>query len=100
MNIFYFLFEGKPKLDNEERNELAGAYINCWVKAKDETTAKNKAIHYINDQGWDVDTFEETFIVSRERYIDLPDSLECFDLAENCGVGAIFNTWPIGSEDE
>jgi len=47
MDIFYLLLEGKPCINNEESKEVAGAYINCWVKAKDETTAKDKAMKYI-----------------------------------------------------
>lgn len=100
MKIFYLLLEGNPSIGNREKDEYAGAYINCWVKSKDEINAKNQAINYVKSQGWDVTTIEETFIATRDRYIDFPDSLECFDQAVDCGISAIFNTWPIGSEDE
>jgi hypothetical protein len=100
MDIFYLLLEGKPCINNEESKEVAGAYINCWVKAKDETTAKDKAMKYINSQGWEPLNIEEIYITSRERYVDKPDSLECFEQAINCGVGAIIYTWPIDDEGD
>jgi hypothetical protein len=100
MEIYYLLLEGKPAKNNEESKEAAGAYINCWVNAKNETIAKDKAIKYINGQGWESLNIEEIYITCRERYLDEPDSLECFEQAINCGIGAIFYTWPINDEDD
>lgn len=77
-----------------------GGFINCWVKAKDETTAKDKAIKYINTQGWEVLNIDEIDITIRERYSDESDSLECYDQAINLGIGAIFYTWPIDGDNE
>lgn len=99
MRIYYLLLEGRPFIDNEEREEVAGAYINCWIKAKDETTAKDKATEYVASEGWEIVNIEEIFIAKRERYADLPESLECYEQAIHCGVGAIFNTWSIDAED-
>jgi hypothetical protein len=99
MNIYYLLIEGKPNLNNEESKEVAGAYINCWVNAKDETTVREKAIEYINTQEWEALNIEEVYITNRERYVDEPDSLECFEQAINCGIGAVFYTWPINDEE-
>lgn len=100
MNVYYIFLEGKPLLNNKESKEFTGAYINCWVNSKNETTAKDKAIEYVYNQGWEVINIEEVFITNRERYVDEPDSLECFDQAVKYGIGAIFYTWPIGNKDE
>lgn len=100
MKIYYILLEGKPFLNNKEGKEVAGAFINCWVNSEDETTAKDKAVEYVNDQGWEVLNIEEIFIASREQYENEPDSLECFDEAINFGIGSIFYTWPICNEDK
>jgi hypothetical protein len=40
---------------------VAGGFINCWVKAKDEATAKDKAIEYMNTQEWEVLNIEEIY---------------------------------------
>ena len=99
MKIYYLLLEGRPSINNEEREGVAGAYINCWIKAKDDTDAKDKALEYVTAEGWEIMNIEEICIVKRERYVDMPDSLECYKRAINCGIGAIFNTWPIDAED-
>lgn len=100
MNVYYIFLEGKPSLNSPESKEIAGAYINCWVSSKSKNIAKNKAIKYVNKQEWEVLNIEEIFLANRERYLDEHESLECFDQAVDCGIGAIFYTWPIGAEDE
>jgi hypothetical protein len=56
-------------------------------------------VEYVDDEGWKILSIDEIFIAEREQYSD-EESLECFDQAVNCGVGAVFYTWPLGSEDE
>ncbi|NLF27364.1 MAG: hypothetical protein GX592_05645 [Clostridiales bacterium] len=99
MKIYYLLLEGRPSVNNEESEEVAGAYINCWIKAKDEAAAKEKAIDFVTAEGWDMVGIEEICTAKRERYADLPDSLECYEQAIFCGIGVIFYTWPIDAED-
>lgn len=99
MRIYYIFLEGIPLPDNSERKECAGGYINCWVNAEDEASAKDKAIAYIHDEeGWQVLNIEEICIADRERYLEEPASLECFDQAVDYGIGAAFYIWPAGSE--
>ena len=101
MNVYFILLEGKPLPSNNESKETAGAYMNCWVKSKDETSAINETIMYLHDvEGWQVLSIEEIYITDRERYVELPDSLECFKQAVDFGIGVIFHIWPIGCEDE
>lgn len=99
MRIYYLLIEGKPYTSNKESKEVAGGFINCWIKANDEATAEERAIKYINNQEWEVLNIEEIFVAHRERYLDEPDSLECFEQAVSCGIGSIFYTWPFDEED-
>lgn len=98
MNIYYILLEGKPMPDNEERNIVAGAFINCWVKSKEADAAKHTAMKYIKDQGWDVIATEEIRAVERDHYINESEALECFDDAMEFGIGAIFYTWPFEND--
>lgn len=100
MNIYYIFLEGNPLSDNKESKEFAGAYINCWANSKNKTAAKDKAIEYVHSQGWEVMNIKEIFVTNRERYVDEPDSLECFNQAIKCGIGAIFYTWPISTEEK
>ena len=101
MDIYYIFMEARPLPGNKESKKSAGAYINCWVKAADEATAKKEAIRHIHDnEGWQVLYTEETFIANREMYLDTPESLKCFDRAAACGIGLFFYIWPKGCEDE
>lgn len=95
MNIYYLMVEARPLPENEESKEFGGAYINCWIKSKDETSAKSKVSEYVFDEGWEIIDIEDFFIVTREIYLEEPNSLDCFDQAVNFGIGANFYTWPI-----
>ena len=94
MDIYYIFLEGKPLPNNRESEELAGAFINCWINSKDEASAKDKAIKYVYNQGWEVLRIKEIFITNCERYGDEPESLNCYNQAIKYGIGAIFYTWP------
>ncbi|MFD3447423.1 hypothetical protein ACFDTO_22785 [Microbacteriaceae bacterium 4G12] len=97
MPIYFFQFEAVPQLDNPERDECAGAYINCWVNSIDVNFALTTAHSYVNNEGWEVISSKEQFIANREMYEDDPEteeSLECFDQAMSDGIAAIFYIWP------
>jgi len=95
MSIYYLMMEAKPLPDNEECKELGGAFINCWVNSGDETSAMNKVTEYVSTEGWQIINIEDFFVVTREMYQEESELLDCFDQAVNCGIGAIFYTWPI-----
>lgn len=100
MKIYYLLLEGKPYTDNGESKEVLGAYINCWVKAKNKKAAEDLAIEYISSEGWETLNIEEMWIAEREQYVDEPDSLEFYDQAVAYGAGAVFYTWSIDDNDD
>ena len=58
--------------------------------------AAKKAQAAIQDDGWEIITVDETFIAERERYLDLPESLE---QAEIDGEAYLFNTWPLEPQE-
>ncbi|MBQ3162625.1 MAG: hypothetical protein IJC04_10945 [Oscillospiraceae bacterium] len=93
MNIYYLMIEAVPNEDNDEREEVDGAYINFWVKANEYETALKEAMEYIDNENWQSIKVKDSFIAKRELYIDEPDSLECYDEACENGIAAIFYTW-------
>lgn len=98
MSIFYLMIEAVPKQSNPESKEFGGAFINLWVKATTKNEALKKAKNYIDNVNWKFVNAEEISVVQRSKYIDKPDSLECYDEACENGLGAIFYTWAIGEE--
>ena len=95
MMIYYLMLEAIPCHNNPESNEFGGAYINCWVKASTQKEALQRAKEYIKNENWMFIKTEDIWEAQRQSYIDLPDSLECYDEACKNGLSAIFNTWPI-----
>lgn len=97
MEIYYLIIEGKPSINNTEDPDVAGGYINCWVKAKNKKHAAELAVEYILEQKWEPIDIEEITSVQRNRYLEDAPSLECYDMAKQSGLGALFYTW---SKDE
>lgn len=95
MDIYYLMIEAIPNKDNAESEEVGGAYINFWVKAKTKENALIKAKKYVDEVNWKSIKVEDTLIAKRDLYIDEPDSLDGYDEAYENGIAAIFYTWPI-----
>ncbi len=98
--IFYFMIHAVPMDNNPEKEECIGAFINCWVKGATYLTALNKAKKHIHDnEKWTVLNVLESSIPGREWYIDVPESLECYDEACKYGASFIFYTYENDDED-
>ncbi|MBU0946620.1 MAG: hypothetical protein KJ804_14150 [Proteobacteria bacterium] len=100
MKIFYFLIEVSPAPKSSNFSEAGGAFVSCWVKGSSEGSAVKKAQAAIRNDGWDIVTVDDTFIAERERYIDLPESLELFEQAEVDGEAYVFDTWPPEPQED
>ena len=94
MDIYFIMVEAVPGRDHPESRLYGGAYIDCWVKAGSEKDAVAKAMEYIDGENWSCVCLEDVAVVERSRYLDLPDSLICFDAAGENGLAAMFYTWP------
>lgn len=99
MTIYFLMIEAVPCSNNPESKEFGGAFVNCWVKASTQKDALRRAKEYIRDENWIFIKTEEICEAQRQAYVDLPDSLECYDDACKNGLSAIFNTWPIDEDN-
>ncbi len=50
--MFYFMIEATPRPENEDAQDVNGAYVNCWSDFKMQAGAEAVARHYIEDAGW------------------------------------------------
>ena len=100
MNIYFFMLEAVPSESNPESKELGGAFVNCWVKAETMEDAFDEAVKDLGFQGWKFVRIEDEYITERERYLDNPESLECYDEACEYGMSGVFYTYPIEDESE
>ena len=100
MKIYYFMIEAVPMQDNPESELYKGAFVNCWVKGTTYLSALNKAKKHIHDnEKWTVLNVLESSIPSRGSYIEIPESLECYDEACKYGASFIFYTYENDDED-
>ena len=99
MAIYYVMIEGVPKETNPEFGDTKGAYIDIWVKTDSLEDAVQKAKEYVDLEEWDVISVEESALVTRENYIDDPETLECYDEACENGMSACFFTWDSDDEE-
>ena len=99
MAIYYIMIEATPDSSNPESKKIGGAYINFWVSASTQKDALKRAKEYIKNEKWMFIKMEDIWEAQRQAYIDLPQSLECYDEACKIGLSAIFNTWPVDEED-
>jgi len=103
MTIYFFQIKTIPHIDNPEREECVGAFVNCWVKTINEKSAWTKAKKYVINEGWDVVSIEDQFIAKRNMYegdSEAEESLECFNEAIRDGISAIFYTWSDEDDED
>ena len=93
MEIYYFMIEAVPGLNNPEHTLYGGAYINCWIKAASKSEALNKAKAHIEEENWQMLKVEDSFIAQRHMYEDDTEGMECYDEARRGGLASVFYTW-------
>lgn len=98
MAIYYIMIEATPNSSSPESNAFGGAFVNCLVKAFTQKEALKRAKEYIKNENWMFVKTKDIWKAQRQSYIDLPDSLECYDEACDIGLSAIFNIWPIDGD--
>ena len=99
MTIYYLMIEAIPYRNNPESKEFGGAFVNCWVKASTQKDALKRVQEFIKNENCIFMKVEDIWEAQRQSYIDLPDSLECYDEACEIGLSAVFNTWPIDGDN-
>lgn len=57
--MVYIQFEAMPPQDISTRENVAGAYVNCWIQADDATEAEKRARQWLAEEGWVVVSVEE-----------------------------------------
>ena len=104
MTIYLIQLEAIPLIDNPESEECVGAFVNCWVKSKNNKLALNTAKNYVVNQGWEVISIEDQFIASRDMYLgdteEDKELLECFDEALREDISAIFYIYEENEDED
>ncbi len=81
MPIYFLTFHTKPTINNEEVNNIEGAYINCWIEAEDIHVAEKIASDKIEETNWTILNMEDGYEITREDYPTRNKGLECYEKA-------------------
>ena len=50
--MIFIQFEAMPTQEVAARDNVAGAYVNCWIQANDVAQAEERGRHWIEKEGW------------------------------------------------
>lgn len=105
--LFLIRLVATPLPENPEAADIGGAYVNCWVNAKDLRTAEQRALNRIREEQWRPTRFDQWDLVCRQCYLDdsrysedeKRESLERLYEAFEHGIALVFHTWPVDAPD-
>lgn len=78
MPVFILMMHVKPTDENPGVNEIAGAYVNCFVESDTFDTAEKMAIQFIRNHHWAPIDLEEGYEVTEADYDGDPNGLEIY----------------------
>jgi len=56
---YLFVYEARPTERLAEHGEIAGAWVNCWVKTRSQAWGRRMARRAIEEDGWEVVALDE-----------------------------------------
>lgn len=98
--MFFLQFQARPKPHNPESNELAGAFVGCWIERSTLPEAEEVARSMISEAGWDVISTNLRYPVDRSSYDDKPSGLQYYEQAILDKEVLVFDSYPIKEETD
>ena len=78
MPVFILMIKVEPNSDNPQVDEIAGAYVNCFVLSEAFNHAEETALKYLRQENWMPVNLEEAWEVSEKDYQDDPEGLSVY----------------------
>jgi hypothetical protein len=95
--MVFIRFEAMPAQIISTRENVAGAYVNCWIRADDAAEAEERARQWIADEDWVVVSVEACRLVDIDSEVSGPDGSYIREALES-GGSLVFHRWPPGGE--
>ena len=96
--MVFVQFEAIPPQALSTRENVAGAYVNCWIRVDDAVEAEARARQWIADEDWVVVSVEECRVVDVESEISGPTGPYIREAMES-GGSLVFHRWPPEGEE-
>jgi len=94
MNTFYFVFEVNPKPENSVIGHVSKAVTHIWVFSADMDDAKEKALHFLKSEYWEVAKEIDAYPLSQEHLDGLSaKEFSNYQKAQSEGMHADFYYW-------
>ena len=84
--------------DEAERQNIGGAYVNCWIDYRDYEGAEHLAIFHVKDRGWIPGEVVEAYEV--EKQAENGEYADFISEAREIGYSVLFNCYPPDSEED
>ena len=99
--MFHIVAHCRPKEDNKEfHGKVIGAFVSILIDYKDYDGAMVLSKYYIEEQGWEIISFEDEYYTF-ESQEELPeDYRQYFDELSQYGYSMVFNTYNSEEVDE
>lgn len=96
--MIYIQFEAMPTQDVAVRDNVAGAYVSCWIQTGDAVQAEARGRHWISEEGWIVVSVKQYRTVDVHAETGGPDAAYILEALKADG-SMVFHRWSPGGED-
>ena len=93
------MVDALPLPGTDAFTEYGGATINIYSTEESEDGALAIAAREVAEAGWQIQSVEDTFVLTREDFVDSPDGLQYFEQALIDGIVLVVYTYPATAED-
>jgi hypothetical protein len=95
--VIFIQFEAMPTQAVAERDNVAGAHVNCWIQTSDPEQAEARGRHWIAKEGWVVVSVKQRRTVDVDAETGGPDAEYVLEALKADG-SIVFHRWSSSSE--
>jgi hypothetical protein len=95
--VIFIQFEAMPTQAVAERDNVAGAYVNCWVQTRDPEQAEARGRHWIAQEGWVIVSMTQWRPVDVDAETRGPDAEYILEALRADG-SIVFHRWSPAGE--
>jgi hypothetical protein len=95
--LIFIQFEAMPTQEVAERDNVAGAHVNCWIQTGDAAQAEARGRQWISEEGWVVVSVKQWRTVDVDAETRGPDAPYILEASKADG-SMVFHRWSPSGE--